>query len=81
MAPRPAARLRALGARLTASGGIPPVELPAWFAGVLRPYQAAGVDWLQFLRECAPEGGLGGYDFDRLRRKLGLLEAAPAPAG
>jgi superfamily II DNA or RNA helicase len=49
--------LRALGQRLRAAGGaIPPVALPATFHGELRPYQAEGVAWLQFL---AAEG-MGG---------------------
>jgi tetratricopeptide (TPR) repeat protein len=33
---------------------------------------------VQFLQECASLGGRSSYDFDRLRRKLGLLEAVPA---
>jgi superfamily II DNA or RNA helicase len=49
-------RLRMLGRRLRDSGGIPPVEPPPWFRAALRPYQAQGVAWLQFLRE----GELGG---------------------
>jgi tetratricopeptide (TPR) repeat protein len=39
---------------------------------------------IQFLQDCAASGLLSGYDFDRLRRKLGLTGAAaptPAPAG
>src|SRR5262249_23290671 len=36
---------------------------------------------IQFIQDCARGGMLGTLDFDRLRRKLGLLEAAPAPAG
>ncbi|MFC7473398.1 SNF2-related protein [Dankookia sp. GCM10030260] len=49
--------LRALGAQLRAAeGSIPPVALPADFTGTLRPYQAQGVAWLQFLRGA----GLGG---------------------
>jgi hypothetical protein len=39
---------------------------------------------IQFLQECAAPGPVSGYDFDRLRHKLGLTEdrpAAPAPAG
>ncbi|HET9018644.1 MAG TPA: DEAD/DEAH box helicase, partial [Acetobacteraceae bacterium] len=48
---------RALGRQLRAGGGaIPPASLPASFAGTLRPYQAQGVAWLQFLRAA----GLGG---------------------
>ena len=38
---------------------------------------------VQFIQECAAGSLLGGYDFDRLRRKLGLIEggaAAPTSA-
>ena len=43
--------LRALGRQLREAGGaIPEVAVPASFQGVLRPYQAHGVAWLQFLR-------------------------------
>ena len=49
-------RVRALGASLRDHGGIPQVELPAWFAARLRPYQERGVAWLAFLREA----GIGG---------------------
>ena len=49
--------LRALGRQLRGAGdAIPPVSLPETFHGVLRPYQAQGVAWLQFL--CG--AGLGG---------------------
>ena len=49
--------LRQLGQQLREAGGaIPPVPLPESFAGTLRPYQAQGVAWLQFLRGA----GLGG---------------------
>ena len=49
--------LRALGRQLRDAGdAIPPVSLPETFNGVLRPYQAQGVAWLQFLRGA----GLGG---------------------
>ncbi len=41
--------MRALGQRLRDTGGIPTSTLPASFAATLRPYQARGVDWLQFL--------------------------------
>jgi tetratricopeptide (TPR) repeat protein len=35
---------------------------------------------VQFLQQCASLGGRSGYDFDHLRRKLGLsAEAMPAP--
>ncbi len=43
--------LRALGRQLREAGGaIPNSTVPASFRGTLRPYQAQGVDWLQFLR-------------------------------
>ena len=58
------------------------------------PLDAAGhamlrkklVGVVQFLQECAAGGQVQSYDFDRLRRKLGLLpdsaaKAAPAAAG
>ncbi len=49
--------IRALGRQLREAGGtIPPATLPAAFQGTLRPYQAEGVNWLQFLRAA----GLGG---------------------
>jgi tetratricopeptide (TPR) repeat protein len=35
---------------------------------------------IQFLAECAADGMLSAYDFDRLRRKLGLLDAPPKAA-
>jgi hypothetical protein len=35
---------------------------------------------VQFIQDCAAGGLLSGYDFDRLRRKLGLLPATAAPA-
>ena len=46
----------ALGRALRDHGGIPVATLPATFHATLRPYQARGVDWLQFLRTA----GLGG---------------------
>ncbi|MCC7364405.1 MAG: DEAD/DEAH box helicase [Dehalococcoidia bacterium] len=49
-------RLRRLGAVLREANGIPHVATPATFRAELRPYQAAGVDWLQFLGSA----GLGG---------------------
>ena len=49
-------RIRDMGRKLAATGGIPAVELPASFTANLRPYQAAGVAWLAFLRDV----GLGG---------------------
>ena len=48
--------LRAMGRRLLAEGGIPPVAPPESFRAQLRPYQAEGLAWLAFLREA----GLGG---------------------
>jgi superfamily II DNA or RNA helicase len=49
--------LRDLGRQLRAAGGaIPRATVPSAFHGSLRPYQAQGVDWLQFLRGA----GLGG---------------------
>ena len=44
-------RLRQLGARLRAFDGIAPVAAPAGLQAALRPYQAEGVAWMQFLRE------------------------------
>ena len=41
--------LRELGRTLRQSGGIPKAVVPASFRATLRPYQAQGVDWLQFL--------------------------------
>ncbi len=48
--------LRELGRQLRASGGIPKAAVPASFQATLRPYQADGVNWLQFLGAA----GLGG---------------------
>lgn len=64
---------------LKSLGGVPPVDA----AGhpVLRK-KLSGV--VQFLHDCLALGQDSGYDFNRLRRKLGLLgsDAAPAaPAG
>jgi tetratricopeptide (TPR) repeat protein len=36
---------------------------------------------IQFLQECAATGVLKDYDFDRLRRRLGVLGAAPVAEG
>ena len=44
-------RLRQLGARLRAFNGIAQVAAPAGLQASLRPYQAEGVAWMQFLRE------------------------------
>ena len=50
--------LRALGRVLRDAGGaIPKAAVPDTFIGTLRPYQAQGVDWLQFLRS-AELGGI-----------------------
>jgi superfamily II DNA or RNA helicase len=48
--------LRALGRQLRATDGIPPCGMPDGFGAVLRPYQAQGLAWLQFLASA----GLGG---------------------
>jgi superfamily II DNA or RNA helicase len=48
--------LRALGKRLKSGAGSADVMPPPSFAGTLRPYQQAGLGWLQLLREA----GLGG---------------------
>jgi tetratricopeptide (TPR) repeat protein len=60
---------------LKSLSGVPPVDA----AGhrTLRK-KLRGV--VQFLQECAVGGIVQSYDFDRLRRKLGLLGAAPAAA-
>ena len=49
-------RVREMGRRLGAAGGIPPAALPPGFRATLRPYQQEGVSWLAFLREV----GFGG---------------------
>ena len=47
--------LRILGRQLRQAGGaIPVASLPETFKGSLRPYQAEGVNWLQFLRDRGP---------------------------
>jgi len=43
--------LRALGKRLKNGIGLPDVKPPPSFVGTLRPYQQAGLGWLQLLRE------------------------------
>jgi len=49
--------VRSFGRQLCAVGGaIPAAAVPPTFSGTLRPYQADGVAWLQFLRAA----GLGG---------------------
>jgi SNF2 family DNA or RNA helicase len=50
-------RLRSLGRQLRETGAIPQAVVPAAFQATLRPYQARGVDWLQFLR-AAELGGI-----------------------
>ncbi len=42
--------VRALGRQLREHGGLPPCIVPARFLAALRPYQAHGLAWLQFLR-------------------------------
>src|SRR5205085_11000249 len=57
----------------------PPIDAAG--SGTLRK-KLTGV--VQFLQECANGGALKDYDFDRLRRKPGVLEgppAAPAASG
>ena len=49
-------RLRELGRKLHDFDGIRPVDVPAGLTAQLRPYQRAGLDWMQFLREY----GFGG---------------------
>jgi superfamily II DNA or RNA helicase len=44
-------RLRALGRQLAAFERVRPVEAPAGLRASLRPYQAEGLAWMQFLRE------------------------------
>ena len=62
---------------LKALDGIPPIDAAGH--AVLRR-KLRGV--IQFLADCAAGGALRTYDFDRLRRKLGLTgAAAPAAAG
>ncbi|WP_312512596.1 DEAD/DEAH box helicase [Massilia sp.] len=49
-------RLRELGRKLSQFDGIRPAPLPSGLQAALRPYQHAGLSWLQFLREY----GFGG---------------------
>jgi superfamily II DNA or RNA helicase len=44
-------RLRELGRKLDGFGGIRQVEVPLGLQAALRPYQQAGLAWMQFLRE------------------------------
>jgi hypothetical protein len=62
--------------QLKSLNGIPPVDAAGH--AVLRR-KLRGV--VQFLQDCAANGALHAYDFDRLRRKLGLTAAAPAAPG
>jgi tetratricopeptide (TPR) repeat protein len=55
--------------------GVPPVDAAGH--GVLRKKLRGVID---FCAECGQQAGLP-YDFDRLRRKLGLLQGAPAAGG
>ncbi|GAB3130882.1 DEAD/DEAH box helicase [Novispirillum itersonii] len=41
--------IRRMARALAETGGVPAVAPPAGLRGVLRPYQQAGLDWLQFL--------------------------------
>ncbi len=51
--------LRTLGRQLREAGGsIPSACLPAEFRGALRPYQAQGLNWLQFLAGAGMSGVL-----------------------
>jgi tetratricopeptide (TPR) repeat protein len=61
---------------LKALGGVAPIDAAGHT--VLRR-KLRGV--VQFLADCAAGGVLHDYDFDRVRRKLGLATAAPPPAG
>jgi tetratricopeptide (TPR) repeat protein len=61
---------------LKALGGIAPIDAAGH--AVLRR-KLRGV--IQFLEDCAAGGVLHEYDFERVRRKLGLTGAAPAAAG
>jgi tetratricopeptide (TPR) repeat protein len=60
---------------LKALNGVPPVD-----AAGHRNLRKKVLGVIQFLQECAAGGIVQGYDFDRLRRKLGLLGPAPAAA-
>jgi len=44
-------RLRQLGARLRGFDGVAPLAAPSGLQASLRPYQAEGLAWMQFLRE------------------------------
>jgi tetratricopeptide (TPR) repeat protein len=60
---------------LRSLNGIPPIDAAGH--AVLRK-KLRGV--VQFLQDCAAGGALHEYDFDRVRRKLGLAPAGAAPA-
>ncbi len=64
--------LRALGRQLRAADGIPTCGVPDGFGAVLRPYQAQGLAWLQFLAAA----GLGGV----LADDMGLGTTSPEVA-
>ncbi|MDR3375638.1 MAG: DEAD/DEAH box helicase [Ancalomicrobiaceae bacterium] len=49
-------RVRGLGRKLAEHGRIPDIAVPETFRATLRPYQARGLAWLDFLREA----NLGG---------------------
>ncbi|HHM06149.1 MAG TPA: helicase SNF2 [Gammaproteobacteria bacterium] len=49
-------RVKELARRLRDFQGIQPVAAPKHFTATLRPYQQAGLDWLQFLREYGLNG-------------------------
>ena len=64
------------------------IHRPLRSLNLVPPIDAAGHTGLrkklrgvaQFVQECASLGGRSMYDFDRLRRKLGLLDAPVAPS-
>jgi len=60
---------------LRSLGGVSPIDAAGH--AVLRR-KVRGV--IQFLEDCAAGGALHEYDFDRLRRKLGLATGTPAAA-
>jgi tetratricopeptide (TPR) repeat protein len=55
--------------------GVPPVD-----AAGHRTLRKKLLGVIQFLQDCAAGGIVQTYDFDRLRRKLGLQGGAPAPS-
>jgi tetratricopeptide (TPR) repeat protein len=60
---------------LKALSGMPPVDA-AGHRGLRKKLRGV----IDFLQQCSAHGVIQGYDFDRLRRRLGLLEGVPAPA-